>query len=50
MRCYGVTATDGPVWLAFNASWMEVSALRYSGGIGLHARSPLLRLQSDERL
>ena len=29
---------------------MEVSALRYSGGIRLHARSPLLRLQSDERL
>src|SRR6202042_905863 len=29
---------------------MEVSALRYQGGIGLHARSPLLRLQSDERL
>src|SRR5947199_2201346 len=29
---------------------MEVSALRYSGGIGLHARSPLLRLQSEERL
>src|SRR5947209_19577266 len=29
---------------------MEVSALKYSGGIGLHARSPLLRLQSDERL
>jgi len=29
---------------------LEVSALRYSGGIGLHARSPLLRLQSDERL
>src|SRR5579859_7201241 len=29
---------------------MEVSALRYSGGIGVHARSPLLRLQSDERL
>ena len=29
---------------------MEVSALRYSGGISLHARSPLLRLQSDERL
>src|SRR6201992_1599673 len=29
---------------------MEVSALRYSGGIGLHARSPLLRLQADERL
>jgi RNA polymerase sigma factor (sigma-70 family) len=29
---------------------MEVSALRYQGGIGLHGRSPLLRLQSDERL
>jgi RNA polymerase sigma factor (sigma-70 family) len=29
---------------------MEVSALTYSGGIGLHGRSPLLRLQSDERL
>ncbi|HWE08123.1 MAG TPA: sigma-70 family RNA polymerase sigma factor [Solirubrobacteraceae bacterium] len=29
---------------------MEVSALKYSGGIGLHGRSPLLRLQSDERL
>ncbi len=28
---------------------MEVSALKYSG-VGLHARSPLLRLQSDERL
>src|SRR5436305_13303205 len=29
---------------------MEVSALKYHGGLGLHARSPLLRLQSDERL
>jgi len=29
---------------------MEVSALKYSGGIGLHGRSPLLRIQSDERL
>ena len=29
---------------------MEVSALRYSGAIGLHGRTPLLRLQSDERL
>jgi RNA polymerase sigma factor (sigma-70 family) len=29
---------------------MEVSALKYAGGMGLHARSPLLRLQSDERL
>jgi RNA polymerase sigma factor (sigma-70 family) len=29
---------------------MEVSALKYHGAFGLHARSPLLRLQSDERL
>jgi RNA polymerase sigma factor (sigma-70 family) len=29
---------------------MEVSALKYSGGIGLQGRTPLLRLQSDERL
>jgi RNA polymerase sigma factor (sigma-70 family) len=31
---------------------MEVSALKYRGhaGTGLHGRSPLLRLQSDERL
>ena len=29
---------------------MEASALKYQAGIGLHARSPLLRLQSDERL
>src|SRR5947209_15322845 len=29
---------------------MEASALRYAGGLGLHGRSPLLRLQSDERL
>jgi RNA polymerase sigma factor (sigma-70 family) len=29
---------------------MEVSALKYSGGIGLHGPSPLLRLQSDDRL
>ncbi len=29
---------------------MEVSALKYSPGIGLHGRSPLLRIQSDERL
>src|SRR5438874_13380397 len=29
---------------------MEASALTYSGGIGLQARSPLLRLQTDERL
>src|ERR1700751_3548366 len=29
---------------------MEASALTYSGGVGLQGRSPLLRLQSDERL
>jgi len=29
---------------------MEVSAFKYSGGIGLHGRTSLLRLQSDERL
>jgi RNA polymerase sigma factor (sigma-70 family) len=29
---------------------MEASALKYQAGIGLHGRSPLLRLQSDERL
>src|SRR5664279_5160094 len=29
---------------------MEVSALKYYGGIGLHGRPSLLRLQSDERL
>jgi RNA polymerase sigma factor (sigma-70 family) len=29
---------------------MEVSALKYSGGIRLHGRSSLLRLQSDDRL
>src|SRR5260370_19581973 len=29
---------------------MEASALRYSGGIGLQGRSPLLRLQSDDKL
>jgi RNA polymerase sigma factor (sigma-70 family) len=29
---------------------MEVSALKYSAGMGLHGRMSLLRLQSDERL
>ena len=29
---------------------MEVSALKYPGGVGLHGRASLLRLQSDERL
>ena len=46
MRCYGVLFRQG----SFSTGQMEVSALKYSGGIGLHARSPLLRLQSDERL
>src|SRR4051795_6504158 len=29
---------------------MEASALHHAGAAGLHGRSPLLRLQSDERL
>ncbi len=29
---------------------MEVSALNHAGAAGAHAKSPLLRLQSDERL
>ncbi len=29
---------------------MEVSALKHTGAVGAHGRSPLLRLQSDERL
>src|SRR3981081_1981093 len=29
---------------------MEVSALKYAGTAGLHGPSPLLRLQSDDRL
>ncbi len=29
---------------------MEVSAIKYTGAMGAHGRSPLLRLQSDERL
>jgi RNA polymerase sigma factor (sigma-70 family) len=29
---------------------LEVSALKHAGAAGLHGRSPLLRLQSDERL
>jgi RNA polymerase sigma factor (sigma-70 family) len=35
---------------SLSSAAMEVSALKYSGGIGLHGRTPLLRLQSDERL
>jgi RNA polymerase sigma factor (sigma-70 family) len=29
---------------------VEVSALKHAGPVGIHGRSPLLRLQSDERL
>ncbi|HEX8103761.1 MAG TPA: sigma-70 family RNA polymerase sigma factor, partial [Solirubrobacteraceae bacterium] len=29
---------------------MEASALNHAGAVGIHGRSPLLRLQSDERL
>ena len=36
--------------ILYARTYLEVSALKYSGGIGLHARSSLLRLQSDERL
>src|SRR5437763_2725669 len=42
-----VGGVDGP---SASRNRMEVSALRYSGGLALHGRSPLLRLQSDERL
>ena len=46
IRCYGVL-----LGRSTRAGFlMEVSALKYSGGLGLHGRSPLLRLQSDERL
>ncbi len=47
MRCYGVGCGNEGV---LPPDLMEVSALKYSGPIGLHGRSPLLRLQSDERL
>jgi RNA polymerase sigma factor (sigma-70 family) len=52
MRCYGVLGSGsgvGPEGKPRPGS-VEVSALKYSGGMGLHGRSPLLRLQSDERL
>src|SRR5437764_14713723 len=45
LRCYRVQAA-----VEVSHVRMEVSALTYSGGIGLHGRSRLLRLQSDERL
>src|SRR5437764_15476206 len=50
MRCYGVVQSRTLARRSRDRHSMEVSALRYSGGIGLHGRSPLLRLQSDERL
>ena len=34
----------------FPRATMEVSALKHAGAAGLHGTSPLLRLQSDERL
>src|SRR5471030_1522486 len=46
-RCYGVQHPERRLRRPIR---MEVSALKYSGGIGLHGRMPLLRLQSDERL
>ncbi len=50
MRCYGVDVTEDPLAGVLCEARLEVSALRYSGGVGLHGRSALLRLQSDERL
>src|SRR5438445_6697256 len=42
-RCYGVHRGKG-------LTRVEVSALKHAGVAGVHGRSPLLRLQSDERL
>src|SRR5436305_9387068 len=50
MRCYGVVQSRTLARRSLERHSMELSALKYSGGIGLHGRSPLLRLQSDERL
>jgi RNA polymerase sigma factor (sigma-70 family) len=50
LRCYGVDVTEDPLAGVLCEARLEVSALRYSGGVGLHGRSALLRLQSDERL
>ena len=53
-RCYGVLLTEGrrSCWSeALTTRRVEVSALRYSpGSLSLHGKTPLLRLQSDERL
>jgi RNA polymerase sigma factor (sigma-70 family) len=38
------------VWAFALPHCMEASALQHAGAAGLHGRSPLLRLQSDERL
>ena len=39
------------MWAPFpTSSVLEASALQHAGAAGLHGRSPLLRLQSDERL
>src|ERR1043165_6563408 len=39
------------VWaLTLHPVHLEASALQHAGAAGLHGRSPLLRLQSDERL
>src|SRR5258708_34520467 len=55
LRCYGVLPTEGhcrwSVERALRAPRVEVSTLRCSpGSLGLHGKTPLLRLQSDERL
>src|SRR6266516_1814879 len=42
-HCYGVLQGKG-------LTRVEVSALKHAGVAGVHGRSPLLRLQSDERL
>ncbi len=49
----GRNATFPRLWCRLEGeieSRVEVSALRHAGAAGLHGRSPLLRLQSDERL
>src|SRR5205085_4134797 len=46
-RCYGVSTGEESF---LGRPRVEVSALRHAGAAGLHGRSPLLRLQSDERL
>src|SRR4051794_19286753 len=43
-RCYRVCGREG------THTRVEVSALKHAGVAGIHGRSPLLRLQSDEKL